>query len=145
MLPGCVFNREIHRHSQRQREHRRPKLLEWGNHNHAMEEASYNGHVGVLEKWWSFICGIMSLMSQVGMEHREVLDWDVLDRWKTSGLQLKYISAMDGASTEGPCCDSRSVESKGLPVRLGTAMDQASFTRKLDVLDWWKISGLELT
>jgi ATP-dependent Lon protease len=111
----------------------------------AMNNASINNHVSVLD-WW-LKSGLELKYTQDAIDkasendHVSVLDW-----WLKSGLELKYThDAIDDASE----CDRVSVLDwwlkSGLELKYTqNAIDKASESGNVSVLNWWLKSGLEL-
>jgi hypothetical protein len=115
------------------------------NYSHrAIDMASANGHVNVLD-WWknnklymSYSILAIDLASSNG--HIEVLEW-----WKNSGLELKYTrDAIDNASEK---CLYEVLEwwkKSGLKIFHGNrTMNYATRDNDIKMLEWWKESGLE--
>src|ERR1051326_2035265 len=112
----------------------------------AMDWSSRNGHVEVLQWWkdsslelkWSGFA--MDRASEEG--HVEILQW-----WKESGLLAKRASSPEGRTSSS--CESTNnrnerASANGLELLWSYyAMDGASLCGHVEVLQWWKDSGLE--
>ena len=109
----------------------------------AVDEASKNGHIPVLNWWLS--SGLVVSYSEASLEgassggHVAVLDW-----WKHSNLPLKVGKVMDQASASGHVDVLDWWLTSGLPFTYDKALYKASNAGKIDVLDWWLASGLRL-
>ncbi|KAJ1565135.1 hypothetical protein HK405_013076 [Cladochytrium tenue] len=130
---------------------RRRLTLLWT--SRAVDWASRNGHVAVLD-WWRdsgldvrYTAAAMDGASAAG--HLHVLEW-----WRTqqaaSGprrrvLPAKYTrAALDDASAGGRLDVLEWWRSSGLKLRWSVlAMAGASANGKVEVLEWWRASGLE--
>jgi hypothetical protein len=113
----------------------------------AMDWASKNGHIDVLD-WW---------LKESGLELKytaNAMDWasknghiDVLDWWlKESGLELKYSeSSMDWASKNGHVDTLNWWKENVDELKYSkSSIDWASMNGHVDVLKWWKKNVDEL-
>ncbi|KAI9218375.1 hypothetical protein BC828DRAFT_407649 [Blastocladiella britannica] len=111
----------------------------------AMDWASWNGHINVLN-WWHNT-GLKLKYSENAMDwvsmngHVDVLDW-----WRHSGLELRYSNrAIDWASENGHVDVLEWWRNSGFKLKYSEiAMDWASKNGHVDVLKWWQQFGPEL-